>query len=268
MTLFRMAVLTLTLVYAANAAEMRTWTGTNGTILDAEFVRELGGEVVLRTAQGRVITTRRTSLSQADCSYLDAIRPQKPSPQIAAAAPLPKPKGPPKDNSLIPMRTDHFGVRLGESTETFEWNCSQGGKAINKDSLVFGDKDHPGRIWSIQGSLNDNEAIKTTNLSIYNGRVYQVEVLFKDSSLQNYNVLAGSLREKYGKNKAGMFDAIESKSEFSTTDGNQKIQIILNHDDGFMGEDRLSLRYIYDSLSNQILKEIKDRKVGKVADDL
>ena len=267
-TALRMATVVFAIACVAHAGEIRTWTGTNGKTLQAELVRESGGQVTLRTRDGRIIQTKRSSLSRSDGGYLDSLKVSAPTPRVAAPTPLPKPKGPPADSSPLLTKTDRFGVRLGESTETLEWNCRQAGEAIDKDAWVFEDKDHPGRIWSFAGALNGNDAVKTTEVSVYNGRVYQVKVLFKDSSLQNYKVLTGSLEKKYGKNKAGLRDAMESKSGFSTSDGEHKVQIVLNHDLGFMEDDTLSLRYVHDALSDQVMEEIERRKASKVADDL
>lgn len=269
MSILRIAIATLAVVGVAHSADIRTWTGANGKELQAEFIRESGGLVSLRTSDGQVLQTKRSSLSQNDQKYLDFINAATPvsMPQAVALPPPSRPAGPPADNSFLVTKTDHFGIRLGESVETLEWNCQQVGLSINKNGK-FEDKDHPGNVYLLSGAVNGNEAIKTTKVLIYNGRVYQVEFLFEDSSPRNYDVLTTSLEKKYGKIKASDFQIFEKKSTFTTTEDGQKLQIILKHTPGFMDGDTLSLYFVHDKLTNQLLEELKTRKASKVASDL
>jgi len=63
------------LSHIASAAEdSRTWTGRNGDKTEATFVRESGGIIFLRTADGREIKTRQKLLSERDLRYLDLLR--------------------------------------------------------------------------------------------------------------------------------------------------------------------------------------------------
>lgn len=62
-------------------AEMRTWTSASGSTVEAELVRQSAGSVLLNTADGRSLTIRKGSLSEADRRYLDEM------PNLAASAP-------------------------------------------------------------------------------------------------------------------------------------------------------------------------------------
>ena len=54
-------------------AELRTWTGTTGSQIKAEFVKEAGGKVVLREESGRERKVPRSFLSSADIAFLDSL---------------------------------------------------------------------------------------------------------------------------------------------------------------------------------------------------
>lgn len=60
------------LLAGAARAELRTWTGTTGSQLQAELVKEADGKVVLRDETGRELKVPRSYLSKADIAYLDS----------------------------------------------------------------------------------------------------------------------------------------------------------------------------------------------------
>lgn len=167
------------------------------------------------------------------------------------------------------LTQEFFGINLGMDLKTLAGKCRQAGVSADTQRWSFQDKDHPGRIIGLNGALNGNKAIKETKVSSYNDRVYEIELVFSDGSLQNYNVLKGALEKKYGKDKAGMFDAMETKSRFSTTIDGQSVSITLNHDISFTEQGgTVSVSYEYDAIQKLVIEEMNRRKASKVVDDL
>ena len=56
----------------AKVEGLREWTSLNGNVLEAAFVREEGGKVFLRRADGTTISTAREKLSPNDLTWIDA----------------------------------------------------------------------------------------------------------------------------------------------------------------------------------------------------
>jgi len=59
------------------AAEVRTWTGSNGSRLEADFVKEVAGKVVLRSTAGKELRVPRSYLAKEDIEYLDLNTPPR-----------------------------------------------------------------------------------------------------------------------------------------------------------------------------------------------
>lgn len=215
-------------------------------------------------------STTQVFAQQPQQSSTEQVTPKKEKGNtISEPTPLPQQKTPPPiDNSPFLTKTDRFGVYLGESIESLEWKSRQKGRWLNKTKWTFKDKDHPGEICSVIGAINGNDAIQETAIYIYKGRVYQVQVYFKESSLNNYKILSNSLKEKYGKDESSFSDTLETISRFSTIDEGHKIQIILDRDLGFGENDKLSLQYVHDTIQDQVMKEYNNRKASKVEKDL
>jgi hypothetical protein len=57
-------------VQSASALEMRQWLKIDGTILEAEFIRQIGTDVELRDKQGRVQKLAKAQLSFGDLDYI------------------------------------------------------------------------------------------------------------------------------------------------------------------------------------------------------
>ena len=161
-----------------------------------------------------------------------------------------------------------FGTKLGECDNAVESACKAAGHFIHRTAWKFTDEDHPGVIWTISGAMNGNTSIKRTRLCFFEHRLYQIEVLFRDSSLQNYHVIKDSLEKKYGNNKPGFMDAIESKAKFEVNIDGHAVCIVINHDTAFMEDDTLALLYTHDKLLDAVLQEMNRRKASKIVDDL
>jgi hypothetical protein len=65
------AILAVLLVDSA-VAEFRTWTGSTGSQIKAELVKEADGKVILRDETGRELKVPRSYLSAVDIAYLDS----------------------------------------------------------------------------------------------------------------------------------------------------------------------------------------------------
>ena len=157
----------------------------------------------------------------------------------------------------------HFGINLGMGLKELSGKCRQAGVSADTQRWSFQDKDHPGRIIGLNGALNGNKAIKETKVSAYNDRVYEIELVFKDASLQNFNIHKAALKKEYGRGKSGVFDSMGTKSRFSTTVGDQSVSITLNHDISFNEQGgTLSLSYEYDAIQKLVVEEMNRRKAS------
>jgi len=250
--------------------------------MDTETLERLSKEYPKTSKSGWLIAeelARRTEESEDSAPIEEPETKGTPLASIPVAEPPATPPADPQlhlkdqpahavnDEPLI-LSSERFGVRLGESIDTVESKCSSANIELQKGLWSYEDEDHPGVIWSFQGALNGNDAVKMTRLSTFRDRIYEVKILFKDSSLPNYHVLIASLEKKYGKNEAGFFDSIETKGTFVTTDRGQKVEVVLNHDMGIMEDDTLALSYTHCRLQDQVIEEVRRRKASKVVDDL
>lgn len=59
-------LISTTLLLAAVAVTADTWTSTKGSTIEAEFVKEKGGVVHLKTADGSIKKIKKSDLSKAD----------------------------------------------------------------------------------------------------------------------------------------------------------------------------------------------------------
>ena len=57
----------------AKVEGLREWTSLNGNVLEAAFVREEGGKIFLRRADGTTVSTAREKLSPNDLTWIDAL---------------------------------------------------------------------------------------------------------------------------------------------------------------------------------------------------
>ena len=64
---FSLFFLTFTLIsFLQTFGEMRTWTSSVGSTLEAELAEAIGDKLVLRTAKGRLVTLKINQLSESD----------------------------------------------------------------------------------------------------------------------------------------------------------------------------------------------------------
>jgi len=65
------------LLTATGWAEYRIWTGTNGSSVEAEFVKQVPGSVYLKTQAGKIKKIPIKKLSEADQKYIEQHQPPK-----------------------------------------------------------------------------------------------------------------------------------------------------------------------------------------------
>jgi len=170
------------------------------------------------------------------------------------------------DNYLID--DPHFGMRLGEDTATLEAKCKAEKIRIKKNQYYYTDRDFPAEIWSFDGSLSKNEAIKETKVEIYKGHIFEVEFIFKDATLENFRIIKGGLQLKYEETSQPKLITIGQKATFSHTVNDKEEIIVLSRDEGYMQADTLSLRYVHDELKEKVLHELRVIKAKKISNEL
>ncbi len=118
------------------------------------------------------------------------------APNLTPAAELP---------GLPPLTSQpFFGVTLGEDIMLVAGRCRQANIATTEsagdvlDGFVYYKPPTLRRI-VFSGALNRNAGIKSTTLTTYKGRVWQISVVFADSSSANMEVVSQALEAKYGK---------------------------------------------------------------------
>jgi thiol-disulfide isomerase/thioredoxin len=79
----------LLVAVSATAGEIRTWTSTAGTTIDAEFVKEKYGTAYLKTADGSVKQIRSADLSKADQDLIARLADPFAAKKAAAGAAVP-----------------------------------------------------------------------------------------------------------------------------------------------------------------------------------
>ena len=102
-------------VQSAFALEMRPWLKIDGTILEAEFVRQLGTDVELRDKDGRVQKISKSQLSFGDLDYINEnAPPDKTKPLLGSSGPKPKLPNPAKevkiDNKTFKKEAGDFKI--------------------------------------------------------------------------------------------------------------------------------------------------------------
>lgn len=81
-------------VQSASALEMRTWLKIDGTMFEAEFLRQLGTDVEIRDKDGRVQKIPKTQLSFGDLDYIAENAPPDKTTKTLGGGNAPKPKLP------------------------------------------------------------------------------------------------------------------------------------------------------------------------------
>jgi len=172
-----------------------------------------------------------------------------------------KPVTPKTSERISEVITPIFGVRLGELLRSLK-----GRLTVTASTYSFEDKDHPGEIWNINPP---NPSVKRLMVSTFNERIYSINILFADGSKTNYETIREQLRKKYqSEDKGGLTGAMFGEAEFTTTLDGVQIGIKLNHDIGFMEDDKLELNYIHIALQQKVYEEVQKRKAKKVITDL
>lgn len=164
-------------------------------------------------------------------------------------------------SNIIIVSKPMFGIFLGETLDSLRKRFN-----VSKSNLYFEDEDHPGKILSVR---SDNPNVKQLLVYTFNGNVYTIYVLFNDGSRTNYETINAQLEKTYkSSDKGGLSGAIFGEGVFETVIDGMEIRIKLNHDIGFMEDDKLELSYTHVLLSERVYEEIKSRKSAKINKDL
>ena len=159
---------------------------------------------------------------------------------------------------------DIFGIQLGEQVDAVRAKCSAVALEYVNDTEKPDDVDFPGVTDDIYGCLNGNGAVSKTRISHYGGRIYQVELYFKDTSVTNLSVLQDALAEKYGKPESSLFDAFASQFTYHARLDGQEVDVVLDPRES--GD--LTLRYRYLALAKTADDAMAAKKAARVKGDL
>jgi hypothetical protein len=154
-----------------------------------------------------------------------------------------------------------FGIFLDETLDSL-----RGRFTVAQSTFSFEDKDHPGKIWSVQ---NDNPNVKQLLVYTYGEKVYTIDIQFTDGSRANYETIKDQLEKKYkSKDEGGLTGALFGEGDFKTVIDGVEIKIKLNHDIGFMEDGKLELFYRHITLEQKVNEEIQRRKASKISSEL
>lgn len=154
-----------------------------------------------------------------------------------------------------------FGVFLGETLDSLKKRFR-----VSQSTLYFENKDHPGKIWSVQ---NDNPNVKQLLVYTFDNNIYTIDIRFTDGSRSNYEAIKSQLEKKYkSEDKGGISGAMFGEGVFEPVIDGVEVKIKLNHDTGFMEDDKLELSYTHAPLSQKVYEEIQRRKARKIGSEL
>lgn len=154
-----------------------------------------------------------------------------------------------------------FGVFLGETLDSLKKRFR-----VSQSTLYFENKDHPGKIWSVQ---NDNPNVKQLLVYTFDNNIYTIDIRFTDGSRSNYEAIKSQLEKKYkSEDKSGISGAMFGEGVFEPVIAGVEVKIKLNHDMGFMEDDKLELSYTHAPLSQKVYEEIQRRKARKIGSEL
>jgi len=154
-----------------------------------------------------------------------------------------------------------FGIFLGETLDSLKKRFR-----VSQSTFAFENEDHPGKIWSVQ---NNNQNVKQLLVYTFNNYIYTIDVRFADGSRSNYEAIKKQLENKYkSEDKGGVTGAMFGEGVFEPVIDGVQLKIKLNHDIGFMEDDKLDLSYTHAPLSQKVYEEIQRRKASKIGSEL
>jgi len=154
-----------------------------------------------------------------------------------------------------------FGVFLGETMDSLKKRLK-----VSESTYHFNDEDHPGAIWAVNVV---NENVKQLLVYSFDNQIYTIDVRFSDGSRTNYETIKGQLENKYKQNdEGGVAGALFGEGVLKPVIDGIEVRIKLNHDTGFMEDDKLELSYAHGPLSDKVYKEIQRRKAAKINSEL
>jgi len=154
-----------------------------------------------------------------------------------------------------------FGVFLGETLDSLKKRFR-----VSQSTFTFENEDHPGKIWNVQ---NNNANVKQLLIYTFDNNIYTIDIRFRDGSRSNYEAIKSQLEKKYkSEDKGGISGAMFGEGVFEPVIDGVEVKIKLNHDTGFMEDDKLDLSYTHTPLSQKVYEEIQRRKASKIGSEL
>jgi hypothetical protein len=184
----------------------------------------------------------------------------------------------PTDNLPI-LEKEIFGVRLGETVDSISSRCRV--QRVSNPTRNIDDKTpnkfDPSEVYKISGSANNNNKVEKTLLFVFKGRVYGVEVTFRDGSERGYEIIKSALVRKYGSgNQAGAsswkqshkFEKVFATRKKSEADSIQipvpvagrKVSIKVNRHTHIFGGEDVKVDYKYWDFYDLVLEELAKRE--------
>ncbi len=152
---------------------------------------------------------------------------------------------------------DHplYGIRLGEQHSNLSHDIRTAGKQITRDLNIKNKMHSHGKVWSIDGALQNKKGIDLTRIFMFNGQVYEIEVIFKSDSDRKFNHIKNALIDKYGEYE---IDATGG-ALFSTAIDGQDVSIRLNRISVSDTNFNITLQYFYKRFVRDVMRIHKKR---------
>lgn len=152
-----------------------------------------------------------------------------------------------------------FGVHLGETLDSLRKRA-----VVSSSGFVLKDDDHPGIIWEVSSS----NVVERLLIRTFDNKIYLIQIQFVDGSKNNYEAIKTQLEKKYNDTDDSLFGGLFGEVDLNVIIDAVKVRINLNHDIGFMEDDKLELIYYHEYLFSQVYRELQKRKADKVSDEL
>lgn len=163
-------------------------------------------------------------------------------------------------DEIIVLKKPMFGIYLGEKLSDLRKRFR-----ITKLDSAKKDLDDPSESWFV---IHRSDTIKACSISTFEGRVWSIFVLFKDSSKENFDAIENQLRNKYEIEDESEDFTIDPERTFEVRVDGVPVGIHLKLESAFMEENKLGVIYVHGLLMLKRTEEIERRKAAKVKVDL
>lgn len=158
------------------------------------------------------------------------------------------------DSAVTVVSTPFFGVYLGESINVLRMRLPV------KQSPI---KDEYGKdFWQVR---QPGPEVEHMAVSVYKERVCAMILRFSDTTKSNYNAIKKELATKYGDPQTGgLSDSLLNEAIFQPVIDGVMIDISLEYDKSFGGDDTLTLIYQHGDLVVANTEDTQNRKADRV----